>query len=216
MDVNDSNARAGAGAAGSSTAYFLQQFAAEAGVHVNVTLFEKTDLIGGRTRTINPFNDPTQRVEQGASIFIEANQIMFNAMKEFGLSEDVPDADADSKLGVWDGDSFVFTIDENSSSWWNTIKVVWKYGLTAPRRARDLTAATIASFLRIYSAPFFPFQSLTQVAQDLNLSVVTGVTGEQLLGANNVSSSPASTLTTADSLRSMLVSPMISSKPARA
>ena len=213
--ANNPPPRAGAGAAGSSAAYFLQQFAAQAGVHVNVTLFEKTDRIGGRTRTINPFNDPAQRVEQGASIFVQANQIMFNAMTEFGLSQSVPDADDDPKMGIWDGDCFVFTIDESAPSWWTALKVVWKYGLTAPQRAQELTAATITKFLRIYSAPFFPFQSLTQVAQDLGLSAVTGVTGEQFLRANNVSFPPANTLTTADNLRSVFATPRISSKPAR-
>jgi prenylcysteine oxidase/farnesylcysteine lyase len=176
----------GAGAAGSSAAYFLQQFAAEAGVHVNITLFEKTDRIGGRTRTINPFNDPAQRFEQGGSIFVQINQIMYNAMTEFGLSPKAPDTAADPLMGIWDGDRFVFTLDQSSPSWWQTLRVVLQYGMTAPQRAQQLTAATIAKFLRIYEPEFFPFKSLTQRAQDLGLVEATGVTGEQYLSANNV------------------------------
>ena len=149
-------------------------------------MFEKTDHIGGRTLTINPFEDPTQRVEQGASIFVQANQIMYTAMTEFGLSQRAPDPDADSVLGIWDGDCFVFTIDQSAPTWWNTLKVALKYGLTAPQRTQTLTAATITKFLRIYNAPYFPFQSLTQRVQELDLASVTGVTGEQFLSQNNV------------------------------
>lgn len=180
----------GAGPAGASTAYFLQQFAAQAGVNVNITLFEKTDRIGGRTLTINAFNDPAQRVEQGASIFVPSNQILFTAMSQFGLSPSAVDPTADPVLGIWDGDCFVFTLDQSAPSWWNTLKVTLKYGLTAPQRTQDLTIATISNFLRIYNAPFFPFKSLTQRAQEMGLSAITGVTGEQFLSANNVSPPP--------------------------
>ncbi|KAH6847705.1 Prenylcysteine lyase-domain-containing protein [Chaetomium sp. MPI-CAGE-AT-0009] len=176
----------GAGAAGSSAAHFLQQFATQAGVHVNITLFEKTDRIGGRTRTINPFDDPAQRVEQGASIFVQSNNILYNAMTEFELSPRGEDADADPVVGIWDGDRFAFTIDQSAPSWWNTLKIVWQYGVTAPQRVQQLTAATITKFLRIYEPPFFPFPSLTQRAQELELVEATGVTGEQYLDANNV------------------------------
>lgn len=193
------NCRPGAGAAGSSAAHFLQQFADEAGVHVNITLFEKTDRIGGRTRTINPFDDPAQRVEQGASIFVQANNILYNAMTEFELPPRVQDADADPVMGIWDGDRFAFTLDQSAPSWYNTLKVIWHYGVTAPQRAQQLTATTIAKFLRLYEAPFFPFPSLTQRAQELELVEATGVTGEQFLKSNNVSSSENQDPSAADS-----------------
>jgi prenylcysteine oxidase/farnesylcysteine lyase len=154
---------------------------------VNITVFEKTNHIGGRTLTINPFNDPAQPFEQGASIFVAANQIMANAIAEFNLSTRMPESDADPVLGIWDGDCFVFTLDQSAPSWWNALKVVMKYGLTAPQRAQQLTAATISKFLRLYGPEFFPFESLTQRVQELDLLGTTGVTGEQLLAANNVS-----------------------------
>ncbi|KAK4155652.1 hypothetical protein C8A00DRAFT_41749 [Chaetomidium leptoderma] len=176
----------GAGAAGASAAYSLQKFAAEAGVHVNITLFEKTDHIGGRSLTINPFDDPAQRFEQGASIFVQANPILYGAMTEFGLSQRVLDADSNPVMGIWDGDCFVFTVDNSAPTWWNTLKTVLKYGVTAPQRAQQLTAATITKFLRLYEPEFFPFQSLTQRAQQLGLVEATGVTGQQFLSANNI------------------------------
>jgi prenylcysteine oxidase/farnesylcysteine lyase len=154
---------------------------------VNITVFEKTDRIGGRTRTINPFDDPAQRVEQGASIFVQANQILYNAMAEFELSPRVEDDDANPVMGIWDGDRFAFTIDQSAPSWYNTLKLVWHYGVTAPQRAQQLTATTLTKFMRLYEPPFFPFPSLTQRAQELELVEVTGVTGEDYLKSNNVS-----------------------------
>ena len=69
----DLSQHVGAGAAGLSAAYYLRTFVEENGVAVNITVFEKTDRIGGRTLTINPFGNSLQRVELGVSIFIKKN-----------------------------------------------------------------------------------------------------------------------------------------------
>lgn len=159
---------------------------------MNITLFEKTDHIGGRTRTINPFDDPTQRIEQGASIFVQVNQIMYNAMTEFGLAARESDPDAEPTVGIWDGNNLVFTINQGSSSWWNTMKVIWRYGWSRPQKAQQLTADVIGKFLRIYEPEFFPFESLTQRAQQLGLAEVTKLTGQELLDNNGVGPSPTS------------------------
>ncbi|KAK3349027.1 Prenylcysteine lyase-domain-containing protein [Lasiosphaeria hispida] len=176
----------GAGAAGSSAAYHLRSYADKYGVAVNITVFEKTDHIGGRTLTVNPFGNSSQRVELGASIFIQKNHIMYKALEEFNLSPRDPDEDSDSTLGIWDGDEFVFTIDQSDSFWWNAYKVFMKYGFLAPRRTQQLMVATIDKFLRLYEEPYFPFRSLTQRTYELGLVDVTGLTGEQLLKDNNV------------------------------
>ncbi|KAK3385707.1 Prenylcysteine lyase-domain-containing protein [Podospora didyma] len=176
----------GAGAAGSSSAYHLSNYAKKIGVGVNITLFEKTDRIGGRTLTINPFDDLSQRVELGASIFIQKNHILYGALKDFDLAPRDPDEDSDPTLGIWNGDEFVFTINQNHSFWWNALKVLMKYGFAAPRRTQQLMEQTIGKFLRLYEEPFFPFRSLTQRSYELGLVDVTGVTGEQLLKQNSI------------------------------
>lgn len=181
----------GAGAAGSSAAYHLQAFAQNAGVAVNITIFEKTGRIGGRTLTIDPFGNSSQRVELGASIFIKKNKIMYDAMAEFDLSPRNPDEDADPTMGIWDGDEFVFTMNDNHSFWWTVARICWKYGIMAPRRTQQLMESTIAKFLRLYEEPYFPFRSLTQRTYELELVEVTGVTGEQLLAKNNIGASYA-------------------------
>ncbi|KAL2134911.1 hypothetical protein VTI74DRAFT_10403 [Chaetomium olivicolor] len=176
----------GAGPAGSSAAYHLKNFASHAGVHINITLFEKTDRIGGRSLTVNAFNDPTQRVELGASIFVQVNHILFASFAEFGLSPRTPGSDTEPVMGIWNGDRFVFTVDQRLPDWWNKLKVILKYGFMAPKRTEDLTGATISKFLQIYNAPFFPFTSLTQRVNELALDAATSTTGEKFLEANKI------------------------------
>ncbi|OAA65292.1 prenylcysteine oxidoreductase [Niveomyces insectorum RCEF 264] len=173
----------GAGAAGASTAYHLRQFADDDGVALNITLFETTDHIGGRTRTVNVYGDPAQPVELGASIFVEINHILWNATQRFDLPLQSPGFDG--LLGVWDGERFVYTQDDSSANWWNLVKLFWKYG-TAPYRANKLMHATVDRFLNLYNAPYFPFRSLTSRAYELELTYVTGQTGQQFLEQNKV------------------------------
>jgi prenylcysteine oxidase/farnesylcysteine lyase len=157
-------------------------------VNVNITLFERTDRIGGRTRTINAFDDPSQPFEQGASIFVQINHVLYDSMIKFGLTPRDPDVSSDPLFGIWDGDKFVLAIDANAPSWWNSLKVLFRYGLSAPKRTRELRLDTIGRFLRIYTPDFFPFKSLTERAEQLNLTEATGVTGQQHLKAHGVCS----------------------------
>ncbi|KAI3551390.1 prenylcysteine oxidase [Colletotrichum abscissum] len=176
----------GAGAGGSSAAYYLQKFAEAEGLPVNITVFEKTDRVGGRTLTVDAYGNPLEPVELGASIFIEANHIIYNASINFGLPLKEPESGSDGFLGIWDGEKFVFSQDDSSWNWWNLAKLFWKYG-TAPYKAQKLVQSTVATFLQLYEKPHFPFRSLTQRVFELDLLKATSVTGEQFLANNDIS-----------------------------
>lgn len=174
----------GAGAAGSSAAFHLSRIAEEddGSVRVNITVFERTSRIGGRTLTVSVHDDPLNQLELGASIFVEVNAIMYGAVKEFGL----PLCDFDKGvMAVWDGRRFVYEQDDSSARWWTIGKLVWKYGLS-PYRAMNLMKAAVGDFLRMYEAPYFPFRSLSQTVFELGLEQYTSVTGQQLLRAHDV------------------------------
>ncbi|KAI7375954.1 hypothetical protein KC336_g19907, partial [Hortaea werneckii] len=179
----------GAGAAGSSSAYHLAQFAREAGLPINITLFDRNPYIGGRSTTVNVHDDPTQPVELGASIFVQANQILLNATRDFNLSttEDDDSNDEDSPipgaaLAIWDGRSLLYQQTTGQTSWWETTKLIWKYGLPNPLRTLKLRISTIAAFLRLYTSPVFPFDSLTHAAEQIGLlPAATNVSGEAYL-----------------------------------
>ncbi|KAJ1325903.1 prenylcysteine oxidase [Microdochium nivale] len=175
----------GAGAAGASTAYHLHKFAAEEGIELNITIFEKTSHIGGRSLTANAFDDPLQPVELGASIFVEVNQILWNATDNFNLTRVDPGADEPGSLAIWDGFRFVYEQDSSSWGWWNLAKLFWKYG-TAPYYTDKLVKEVVGTFLQLYEAPYFPFRSLSTRVFELGLAKITGLTGEQFLAEHNL------------------------------
>lgn len=135
-------------------------------------------------------DDPSQPVELGASIFVQVNHNLVNAVTNFGLS--VKSANARKSdgppevLGIWDGQSLVITLSDDSYAWWNAAKLIWKYGLLSITRNRALMKKTVGTFLRMYEEPHFPFRSLSETAYDLGLTRITGVTGAQFLEANRI------------------------------
>ncbi|KAL4810090.1 hypothetical protein BDV18DRAFT_130270, partial [Aspergillus unguis] len=179
----------GAGAAGASTAYSLRKYADAHGIPVNITVFERESYVGGRSTTVNVFDDPAYPIELGASIFVQVNYNLVNASKEFGLniqgaSYERPRESPDT-IGVWDGKSFVFKM-EDSASWWNIGKILWRYGL-APIRTQNLMKSVVNKFLQLYEEPLFPFQSLTAAAASVGLLDATSTTGTTFLNKNSVS-----------------------------
>ncbi|EME78153.1 uncharacterized protein MYCFIDRAFT_87304 [Pseudocercospora fijiensis CIRAD86] len=183
----------GAGAAGSSAAYHLHQYGITSRVPLNLTVFERNDYIGGRSTTVGAYDDPALPVELGASIFVEINHILADAITKFNLSttdfNDNPKGTPGNELGIWDGERFVLEIN---GGWWDTAKLIWKYGM-APIKTQRLMKSVVGKFLRMYNAQedveepgVFPFKSLTQAAQDVGLLAVTAATGEQFIRENGI------------------------------
>lgn len=165
----------------------MQQIAAKSSVPVNITVYEKSSYIGGRSTTINAYGNTEEPVELGASIFVEVNTILKNSSDAFGLKRKINSWETSAEtLGIWNGNEFVFQQKAGGWYYWDVIKLTWKYGL-APFRTERLMKSTVAKFLKLYDYPFFPFRSLSDRALDLDLTPVTSVTGEQYLTANNVS-----------------------------
>ena len=173
---------AGAGAGGSSAAYYLKHKADESGFAVDITIFERNPYVGGRSTTVDVFDNPAYPIELGASIFVEVNRNLVAAAKAFGLeTESATRAQVSAlQLGVWNGEEFV-AVQKYGSGWWDVVKLFWRYGL-APLRVQSAMKSTVQKFLRMYEAPHFPFRSLTRVAQDVELiETTTGFTGRQFL-----------------------------------
>lgn len=53
-------------------------------------------------------------------------------------------------------------------------------------RTNNLMKATVAKFMKLYQPPYFPFRSLSERVQELDLISCTGVTGAQLLEQNSI------------------------------
>lgn len=111
---------------------------------------------------------------------------MWNASQLFGLDLRDPYTAADRLTVIWDGDRFVYESAGDSSWWWDLAKLGWKYRLS-PWYAQKLVQRTVATFLKLYEEPYFPFRSLSTRAFELDLAKVTGVTGQQFLADNGIS-----------------------------
>jgi prenylcysteine oxidase/farnesylcysteine lyase len=140
--------------------------------------------VGGRSTTVNVYEDPLQPVELGASIFVEVNSILTSSARRFGLETNGQD-DRPEVLGVWDGETFRFIEDSTSYEWWNNAKIIWKYGL-APIRTMRLAKDVVGKFLKMYEEPYFPFRSLSETAFELGLATITAQTGDVFLAANSI------------------------------
>jgi prenylcysteine oxidase/farnesylcysteine lyase len=159
---------------------------------LNITIFERASYIGGRSTTVDVFGNLSQPVELGASIFVSVNHNLVDAVNTFGLSinDDDDDDDKESQvLGIWNGEQFVYTQELAGgrwSSWWSTARLIYRYGVLEPYRARNLMRDTVARFLRMYDQPVFPFESLTGAIEAVGLSEVTGALGVDHLKKNGV------------------------------
>ena len=184
----------GGGAAGASAAYHLRQFASDSQswISVNITLFESSPRIGGRTTTVNAFDDQSFSVELGGSIFVKANPILYNASRDFDLDTrafEPKDSVSKYDLGVWDGSKFVFKQTSSDSRWlgyWDGVKLLWKYGFS-PVKLQRSTKGMISKFLQLYDYPTFPFRSLKEAAEELDMMHLVSVTGEELVHEKGIS-----------------------------
>lgn len=157
---------------------------------MNITVFERSSKVGGRSTTVDVFNDPKNPVELGASIFVQVNKNLMRAAKKFGLQ--VKQAgrgrpkEATYSLGVWNGQEFVFLQKEGGFYWWHVFKLLWNYGLS-PLRTQSLMKTTVNKFLKLYRWPYFPFKSLSAATMSSGLIEATWATGAEFLKENGVS-----------------------------
>ena len=157
---------------------------------MEITVYERESYVGGRSTTVNVFDDPAYPIELGASIFVQVNYNLVNASRDLGLNVHSADharpREADDSIGIWDGSQFVFTL-KNSYSWWNIGRLFWRYGL-APLRTQNLVKSIVGRFLRLYEEPLFPFSSLSEATAAMGLLNSTASSGEKFLYSNDIDS----------------------------
>jgi prenylcysteine oxidase / farnesylcysteine lyase len=99
-------------------------------------------------------NTSLPELELGASIFIEADQNLWRASNEFNLTRrDFRGESYDS--GIWDGQNILFSVCSKlrvqelrskyhpffvqfNGGWWDTAKMLWRYGYMSPQRTENL------------------------------------------------------------------------------
>ncbi|KZT70702.1 FAD/NAD(P)-binding domain-containing protein [Daedalea quercina L-15889] len=178
----------GAGAGGSSAAFWISKAKERFGLDVDVDVYEKNDYIGGRSTVGYPYNNTEyEPVELGASIFVENNRNMWRATDEFGL-ERISFGEENNLMGIWDGQEFVLTTGGGSflGSWMDTFKVIWRYGITAPRRTQALVKSMVTQFLTLYDPTAPRFSNITTLASSLGWTPVIASTAAEYFDTQGI------------------------------
>ncbi|KAI0367266.1 FAD/NAD(P)-binding domain-containing protein [Pilatotrama ljubarskyi] len=179
----------GAGAGGSSAAFWIAKAKERYGLYVEVDVYDKNPYIGGRSTTVFPYEDETlEPVELGASIFVKVNKNLWRAVDEFGL-ERVNFVDDDNEvMGIWDGQQFVLTTGGSSllSNWLNKIKILWRYGYKAPTKTQALVKDMVERFLTLYSPAAPQWSNISSVVSSLAWEQVTAETAAEYFDLQGV------------------------------
>ncbi|KAG1825546.1 Prenylcysteine lyase-domain-containing protein [Suillus subaureus] len=169
----------GAGAGGSSAAFWISKAKKRFGIDY---------YIGGRSIVVYPYNDTTfAPLELGASIFVDANKNLMRASKEFNLTLTAFEDD-DSNTGIWDGQNFVLVMESGSylKSWWATLKVLWRYGYTAPTRTKAIVQSVIDRFLGFYTPESPRWDDISVFSERFQWVSMTNQTASDFLEGNGV------------------------------
>ncbi|KAF8504494.1 FAD/NAD(P)-binding domain-containing protein [Russula emetica] len=182
----------GAGAGGSSAAFWIAKAKERNGLDVAVDIYERNDYIGGRNTTVYPYNNTAyEPVELGASIFVRVNKNMWRATKEFNLSH-YGFEDEDGDMAIWDGEQILFTMLASNSwgswgSWLNNLKFLLRYGYRSPKRVKELVRSVTEKFVTLYETDAKSWSSIEELNNALNWTHLTSQTGVDYFQSNGVS-----------------------------
>ncbi|KAG8962365.1 hypothetical protein FRC05_005372 [Tulasnella sp. 425] len=172
----------GAGAGGSSAAFWIHKAKERHGMDVQVDIFEKLNYVGGRSITVHPYNDPSLPSEElGASIFVPANKNLFRAAQEFGL--DMIELFDEDDVTLWDGDQVLFTY---TGSWWDNLKILWRYGYRSPSKTQALTQQMTDRVLTMYTPSLAHWTSIQGLSKALGFANYTTQSGFDLFTSQGV------------------------------
>ncbi|KAF8634484.1 hypothetical protein AX15_000922 [Amanita polypyramis BW_CC] len=138
----------GAGAGGTSAAFWLSKAKERLGLDIEVDIYEQSSYVGGRSTVVYPYgNTSLPPLELGASIFVKANKNLWRATEEFNLTRCGFQGESD-EVGIWDGENIVISF---GNSWLDTLRLIWRYGLS-PQRLQSIVDDLLKKFYTLYDA----------------------------------------------------------------
>ncbi|CAF1264080.1 unnamed protein product [Adineta steineri] len=173
----------GAGAAGSSAAFFLHKQLLTLGDRdkVEITVYEKESKVGGRAALIHPYNDSKyDPAEIGASIYASVNLHLVRAIEQFGLNPAYRIIDDNHVSYLYNGKTILVDMDNVSS----------RYNLLSLTRLNMLTETSVHHFLRLYQRNFQllngPFRTVAAYVKAIDLKPQLNESGFRFLVNNGV------------------------------
>ncbi|TFY73089.1 hypothetical protein EWM64_g10923, partial [Hericium alpestre] len=195
LELNDPSASnriaiVGAGAAGSSAAFWIAKAKERFGLEVEVDIYDKNSYVGGRSTTVHPYDDLSyEPVELGASIFVKINKNLWRATEEFNLSRYDFEHD-EGKTGFWDGEEFIFTQGGTRGifgSVLDNLKIIWRYGYFAPLKAYKIVKGMTDKFVSLYTPDTPKWENITELVHTLDWDPLVSQTGGEYFTGNGVS-----------------------------
>ncbi|WWD22349.1 hypothetical protein CI109_106840 [Kwoniella shandongensis] len=176
----------GAGASGSSAAFFVRRagrtierrLGLEEGERVGeVVVFDKEGYVGGRSTTVYPHSDKRTRPQElGASVFVKANQNMMKATEYFNLTL-IDTSYGEAGVGIWDGHQFLYSTsasDSTPSSWLDTARALMRYGPLSYARTKSSVGGLLKRFARLYDPAWLAQRGVVNSIEDFAEKVGLG------------------------------------------
>ncbi|KAI0318721.1 FAD/NAD-P-binding domain-containing protein [Amylostereum chailletii] len=180
----------GAGAAGSSSAFWISKAKERFGLDVDIDIYERSDYIGGRSTTVYPYGNASfAPIELGASIFVPGNKNMWRASEEFNLTRANWEGEDSGLMGIWDGQAFVLTqgtVGGTVGSWFDTVKVLWRYGFSAPHKAQTLVKTMVDKFQELYHPNAIRWSNISALSEAFDWSEQVSQTGSEYFQSKGV------------------------------
>ncbi|KAG8960131.1 hypothetical protein FRC03_007029 [Tulasnella sp. 419] len=161
----------GAGAGGSSAAFFLGKAKERFGRNIKIDVFERNSYIGGRSTIVHPYNDPSiEPRELGASIFVQGNKNLVRAASEFGLTLYSGEG---AGMGLWDGSNFIVKLVGEPTD----TDLVAKYGLDSLVKVDNAVASFSAQVDRCYRPDLFSWKKVENLSNAMGVNYAVSKTG---------------------------------------
>ncbi|PFH54745.1 hypothetical protein AMATHDRAFT_72501 [Amanita thiersii Skay4041] len=176
----------GAGAAGTSAAFWLSKAKERFGINVDIDIYEQSSYVGGRSTVVYPYSDTTlPPLELGASIFVKANRNLWRATDEFNLTrrDFRAEDDDNSEMGIWDGERILVTV---SDGWFDMVKLFWRYGFS-PKKMQSIVDKMIERILVLYGHKPPQWDTVSYLSEVLGWTSLTGNTTEKFLSSQGIS-----------------------------
>ncbi|KAF9650736.1 hypothetical protein BDM02DRAFT_1305567 [Thelephora ganbajun] len=177
----------GAGAGGSSTAFFIAKAKQRYGVDIDIHIYDKNELVGGDNDIIYPYDDGRYgSVELGAFKHYEVDQNLARAAKEFNLTR-VARKRRDGGVGIWDGTEILFTLGGSSFPIWDRLKAYWAYGFLSLSASDTISTGVLHKAWNLYAPDIKPWDEITSLIDYMGWSNLTSQSGSDFFRSYGVS-----------------------------
>lgn len=177
----------GAGAGGTSTAFFIAKAKQRYGLDIDIHIYDQNEFVGGDNDFVYPYDDGRYRpVELGASKHYEVDQNLVRAAKEFNLTR-IARKQPNDGVAIWDGSEILFTLGGGPFPVWDRLKAIWTYGFWSLSASDTISAEVLHQTRKLYDSDTKPWDEITSFIDYMQWSNLTSQPGAEFFRSRGVS-----------------------------